>query len=173
MNLFTGESADEFFGGTVGPLLRDLLHRAQQAPAAERGALLWTAHSCAPQTLAVYYLLYKHHATQREFELAERAALRGLDVAAAQAGLPGDAVFLGFDWPEPPAGVDFMQPGPARFWLFTQKALAFIALRMDRPAESRRRLALIERLAPDSGVGSDVIAALLDSTDPGAPAQGQ
>jgi len=170
MNLFTGESADEFFGGDVSPLLRDLLHRAQQAPAAERSALLWTAQSCAPQTLAVYYLLYKHHAARREFELAEKAALRGLDVAASQAGLPGDAVFLEFELPALPEGLDFMAPGPARFWLFTQKALAFIALRSDRPAESRRRLALIERLAPASGVGSDVIAALLDSTDPGAQA---
>lgn len=164
MNLFTGEAADEFFGGEVNPLLRDLLHRAQAAVAHERSALLWTAQSCAPQTLAVYYLLYKHHAAQREFELAEKAALRGLEQAASQAGLPGDAAFLGFDWPPLPQAVDFQANGPARFWLFTQKALAFIALRSERAAEARRRLALIEHVAPGSGVGNEVIAALLEST---------
>lgn len=169
MNLFTGEAADEFFGSDVSPLLRDLLHRAQAAPGPERTALLWTAQSCAPQTLAVYYLLYKHHATQREFELAERAALRGLGEAARQAGLPDDSVFLGFDLPAPPPGVDFQVTGPARFWLFTQKALAFIALRSERAQEARRRLALIERMAPGAGLGSDVIAALLESTEGPAP----
>lgn len=166
MNLFTGEAADEFFGSDVSPLLRDLLHRAQQASGPDRSALLWTAQSCAPQTLAVYYLLYKHHATQREFELAERAALRGLAVAAEQAGLPDDSVFTQFELPTLPPGIDFQSNGPARFWLFTQKALAFIALRSARPVESRRRLALIDHLAPGCGLGSDVIGALLDSTDP-------
>jgi hypothetical protein len=170
MNLFTGESADEFFGSEVGPLLRDLLHRAQSAAPSERAALLWTAQSCAPQTLAVYYLLYKHHAGHREFELAERAALRGLGEAARQAGLPDDAVFLTFDRPASPPDVDFHTPGPARFWLFTQKALAFIALRSARPEEARRRLALIDLLAPGADVGNEVIAALLDSAH--GPADG-
>lgn len=169
MNLFTGESADEYFGGEVSPLLRELLQRAQAVAGDERTALLWTAQSCSPQTLAVYYLLYKHHAARRELERAERAALRGLGEAARQAGLPDDAVFLCFERPPRPAQIDFQVPGPARFWLFTQKALAFIALRSGRPAESRRRLALIEHFAPGSGLGSDVIAALLDSTEPDWP----
>lgn len=172
MNLFTGESADEYFGSDVSPLLRELLRRAQDAAGPDRTALLWTAQSCAPQTLAVYYLLYKHHATCREFELAEKAALRGLGEAALQAGLPDDAVFLSFERPQCPPGLDFLSPGPARFWLFTQKALAFIALRSARPQEARRRLALIDSLAPGSGVGDEVIAALLQSThgaDLGAP----
>jgi hypothetical protein len=166
MNLMTGEAADEFFGGEVPPLLRDLLYRAQAAKPAERSALLWTAQSCGPQTLAVYYLLYKHHATQREFDLAQKAALRGLEVAARQAGLPDDSVFDSFDPPAgPPENVSFQANGPARFWLFTHKALAFIALRSGRPQEARRRLALIERMHPGADLGNDVIAALLASTD--------
>lgn len=175
MNLFTGESADEFFGSDVPATLKDLLHRAATAPADERAALLWTAQGCAPDCLAIYYALYKHHAGRREFELAERAALRGLGAAAQQAGLPQEA-----DLPAQSPGasavmglVDFQSNGPARFWLFTQKALAFIALRSQRPDESRRRLALIEQVAPGSGVGSDVIAALLDSTEAAKPDQGR
>jgi hypothetical protein len=165
MNLFTGEAADEFFGGTIPETLRDTLHQAATAPAAERAALLWTAQSCAPQCLPVYYALYKHHAGRREFELAERAALRGLQEAASQAGLPespGDVT---------PGMADFKATGPARFWLFTCKALAFIALRSGRPELSRARLAIIERVDPDSGVGNEVIAALLRaSEEPGASA---
>lgn len=173
MNLFTGESADEFFGGDVSPLLRDVLRRAQAATGLQRSALLWSAQGCAPQALAVYYLLTRHHAAQREFDLAERAALRGLAEAARQAGLPDDAVFLAFELPPLPETADFQANGPARFWLFMQKALAFIALRTQRPALSRRRLALIEHYAPGAGVGDEVIAALLACTDPGSGDQAQ
>jgi hypothetical protein len=161
MNLFTGESADEFFGGSVPESARRLLHRAAQAPRAEVGALLWTAQALAPQALGIYYALYKHHAGRREFDQAERAARRGLLEAAKQAGLSPD-------WREVapghvPAGVDFRGSGPARFWLFTLKALAFIALRSERPDEARELLAHIAALDDQAHIGDEVIATLLAS----------
>jgi hypothetical protein len=161
MNLMTGESADEFFGGEVPEAARRLLHQAAQAPRGEMGALLWTAQALAPRCLAVYYALYKHHAGRRELEQAEQAAHRGLQEAAQQAGLPAD-------WREVtpgsvPAGVDFSRNGPARFWLFTLKALAFIALRSQRPAEAGELLALIGRLDGNARIGDEVIATLLAS----------
>ena len=161
MNLITGESADEFFGGDVPDFVRHLLHQAVQAPRGEAGALLWSAQALAPQALAIYYALYKHHAGQREFELAERAACRGLLEAAKQAGLAEDwrQVLPG----SLPAAVDFSRIGAARFWLFTLKALAFIALRRERPDEARQLLARIAALDPQARIGGDVIATLLAS----------
>ena len=159
MNLFTGESADEFFGGGVSKSARRLLHRAAHAKHGEVGSLLWTAQAIAPQALGIYYALYKHHACRREFEQAERAAHRGLLEAAKQAGLAQDwrRVARG----SVPDGVDFKGSGPARFWLFTLKALAFIALRSDRPDDARELLAHIAALDDQAHIGGEVIATLL------------
>lgn len=161
MNLFTGESSDAFFGGDVPDAVRALLHQASLSPRQEVGALLWTAQALAPQCLAVYYTLYKHHAGLRELDLAERAAQRGLEEAARQAGLPAQ-----WEAVAPGGAVDFSSPGPARFWLFTLKALAFIAVRQQQPVRARALLQQIARLHPNAGMGDDVIAALLASLDP-------
>jgi hypothetical protein len=161
MNLFTGESADEFFGGGVPESARGLLHQAAHAARGEVGALLWTAQALAPQALGIYYALYKHHAGRREFEQAEQAARRGLLEAARHAGLAEDwrAVTPG----RVPPGVDFRGSGPARFWLFTLKALAFIALRSERPDDARELLAHIAALDDQAHIGGEVIATLLAS----------
>ncbi|MDL2337419.1 MAG: hypothetical protein Q7T97_12640 [Burkholderiaceae bacterium] len=159
MNLFTGESADAFFGGDMPEAARNLLHQAAQSARGEVGALLWTAQALAPQALGIYYALYKHHAGLREFEQAERAAQRGLLEAAKQAGLAED-------WRQVapgsvPDGIDFRGNGAARFWLFTLKALAFIALRSGRPEDARELLARIAALDDQAHIGGEVIATLL------------
>lgn len=169
MNLFTGESADAFFGGAVPPSVHRLLHEAAQVPRGEVAALLWTAQALAPDCLPVYYALYKHHAGLRDFEQAERAALRGLREAAAQAGLLDD--WRRVTRESLPAGLDFARNGPARFWLFTLKALAFIALRSRRPDDARELLALLVRLDVDARIGDEVIATLLASVS-AAPRKG-
>ncbi|MCW5666340.1 MAG: hypothetical protein KIT35_21115 [Piscinibacter sp.] len=155
MNLLTGETSDEYFGGDVPAAVRALLQDAARAQADERAVLLWTAQALAPRCLAVYYALTKHHATRRELAQAERAARRGLAEAAQQAGLDDTGAPRVAGTP-----VDFHGTGPARFWLFTQKALAFLALRSGRPEEARDRLALITRLEPQARIGDDVIARL-------------
>lgn len=158
MNLFTGESSDTYFGGDVTPAARRMLDRIATAPVSEVESLLWTAQATSPECLPVYYLLYKFHASKRQFDLAERAARAGLSQAARQAGLPGDWQSV-----EPGAG-DFGNTGPARFWLFTLKALSFILLRQQRPDEAAAALAKIRLLHADAGLGDDVIAALLDGS---------
>lgn len=160
MNLMTGESADAFFGGEVPPAVRVLLHQAALAPPPARAALLWTAQALAPDALAIYYGLYKHHAGRREFDLAARAAERGLLEAARLAGLDADWRRV-----QPGDGPGFEPAGPARFWLFTLKALAFIRLRAGRPEDARALLAQIERLDGGARVGHDVVAQLLASAD--------
>lgn len=161
MNLFTGQASDAFFGGDVTAAARTLLHEAAAAPPPQRGTLLWTAQTLAPQSLAILYALYKHHAGRREFALAERAAEKGLAEAARQAGLPADWRTV----PPRPPGIDFQADGPARFWLFTLKALAFIRLRSGRPAQARELLDQLARVGGDARVGDDVTAALLASAE--------
>jgi hypothetical protein len=160
MNLFTGEAADEYFGGAVPSAVREILHRASLAPRQEVGAMLWTAQAVAPQCLAVYYTLYKHHAGLRELDQAQGAAQRGLEEAARQAGLPSDWRSVTAD---SAAGVNFGDNGPARFWLFTLKALAFIAVRKQQPEVARALLQQIGGLQPNAGMGDDVIRSLLDA----------
>lgn len=161
MNLITGESSDAFFGGAVPEAVRALLHRAAGQSGPERAALLWTAQALAPDCLACYYALYKHHAGRREFELAERAAWRGLAEAARQGGLDADWRAV-----QPGPALDVQQDGPQRFWLFTLKALAFIHLRSQRADVARELLARIEAIDPSARIGSDVTAALLAAARP-------
>ena len=160
MNLFTGESSDAYFGGEVTPAARRMLDQIAGAAPTQIESLLWTAQVTSPECLPVYYLLYKFHASKRQFDLAERAARAGLLQAGRQAGLPDD-------WQLAEAGTaDFGKTGPARFWLFTLKALSFILLRQERVEEASAALAKIRALHSGHGLGDDVIAALLESTRP-------
>ena len=156
MNLLTGEASELFYGGEVPDSVRELLRTATQALPSQRGALLWLAQASTPQTLAIYYLLYKHHAGRRELDQAQRAAELGLVQAARQAGLPEDyrsvtAIHT----------LDSTQDGPQRFWLFTLKALAFIRLRAGDVSGAKDLLERVASFAPDAGLGDEVIEALL------------
>ena len=56
---------------------------------------------------------------------------------------------------------DFMAPGPARFWLFTLKALAFIRLRRQDLVSAQLYLDKVLQLDPLGGTGALVIEALI------------
>jgi hypothetical protein len=158
MNLLTGEESRELFGGDVMPAVRHLIDVARNAPYEQVVAALWTAALSSPRSLAVYYLLYKLHARHGELAQARQAAEKGIAAAAAEAGLdtqwsavrPGDA--------------DFTAPGPARFWLFTLKALAFITLRQGERDTSAGIVARLRELDPHDHVGFGVIQTLLEQT---------
>lgn len=156
MNILTGESSTDLFGGEVPPQVKDMIEQARLEENPERAlALLWTAQVCAPECPSLYYLLYKFYARHADFEQAELAALKGLDVAAEQAHLPDD-------WRTVTKEMgDFMSPGPARFWLFTLKALAFIRLRRQDPDSAQAYLAKVQELDPQGGSGAGVIDALI------------
>jgi hypothetical protein len=156
VNLFTGESSNDLFGGDVPPFARALVDRARQASNAEQAlAILWTAQVCAPDCPSLYYLLYKFHARHGDFIQAEQVASKGLEIAAAQAGLPMNWQLV------TPDMADFQTPGPARFWLFTLKALAFLRLKQHDAHGARLYLNQVQRFDPHGGVGADVIAALI------------
>jgi hypothetical protein len=156
VNILTGESSTDLFGGEVPPQAKHLVDQARDEPNPQRAlALLWTAQVCAPDCPSLYYLLYKFHARHADFEQAELAALKGLDVAADQAHLPDD-------WRTVTSAMaDFQSPGPARFWLFTLKALAFIRLRRQDPESARAYLDKVQELDPQGGSGAGVVDALI------------
>jgi hypothetical protein len=156
-------SSQELFGGPVPASVRALIDAAREAPRASTSAILWTAQALEPSCLAIYYLLYKSHAARGELDDAWRAARLALRASGRQSGLPEE--------PEqapqvvPPSGTDFSQPGAARFWLFTLKALAFIAVRRGQVETARRLLDVIAHVDPSHSVGSEVTAALVAAAE--------
>jgi tetratricopeptide (TPR) repeat protein len=156
VNILTGEPSTDLFGGDVPPQAKELVEKAREESDPQRAlALLWTAQVCAPECPSLYYLLYKFYARHADFEQAELAALKGLDVAASQAHLPDDWRIVTRDM------ADFGAPGPARFWAFTLKALAFIRLRRQDPEAARAYLDKVNELDPEGGSGAGVIEALI------------
>ena len=158
MNLLTGEESTGLFGGGVSPATERLVEQARQAPRDQAAAMLWTATLAAPQDLPLYYLLYKLHAGLGELDAAQRAAAKGLVMAAQAAGLPADWRTV------QPNDADFGAPGPARFWLFTLKALGFIHLRRHERELAAAYLEQIGRLDPDDQIGASVVRTLLQQS---------
>jgi hypothetical protein len=159
VNILTGDASTELFGGEVPALVKPLLEQARTAESPEHVlALLLTAQISAPDSPSVYYLLYKFYARQADFAQAELVALKGLGVAAQQAHLPGDWRTVTSDM------ADFTAPGPARFWLFTLKALAFIRLRQNDAKSAKDYLDKLSQLDPEGGTGAGVIEALMSGS---------
>ncbi len=155
MNLFTGVESTELFGGEVSPAVLHLVEQARGAPREQVAAALWTAALGSPQSLPLYYLLYKLHAGLGELDDALQAARKGLEAAARAAALAPDWRAV------QPGDADFDRPGPARFWLFTLKALAFIHLRRGERPAAQALVAQLRRLDPSDHLGTSVIEALL------------
>lgn len=118
------------------------------------GALFRQALALDPAALPTYLCLYKIHTYQGQLAEARASAVAGLAEAARQAGWPVDWQ----EWPVVPGNPD----GAARFALYTLKALAFIALRDNRPGDAAAKLTVLRRLDPSGAVGWPVIAALAE-----------
>lgn len=145
------------FSAETAPRVTALLAEAAAAQGedARTETLLKAAWHADPHCLAVYFALYKFYFYRGRLLEAERAALDGLTVAAAQGG-------FGDNWEQLHAGsVDWTQAsGPARFYLFSLKALAFIRLRRGRISEARAILVRLAELDPADQVGGSVIRSL-------------
>ncbi len=142
------------FGALPGPV--DML--LQQGVVAYRSdkiradRLFRQALDLAPEALAAYFCLYKIHTYMGNLEVAKMAALDGLREAARQAGWPSDPA----RWPPGQSHTD----GPARFALFTLKALSFIELKRGDRVAADRMLAILATVDPAGSVGWPVIATL-------------
>lgn len=145
------------FGGEASEEVASLLERAMQSyadgPQAEE--LLWQAHRQAPDALPVYFSLYKYYFYKGNLEQSELAARMALLAASRLGGFATDWQQLSADmadWAD--------HAGPAHFYLFSLKALAFIRLRRGDAAESLAILAKLAELDPKDSVGASVIRAI-------------
>jgi hypothetical protein len=153
-------STDAFslaIGFATPPVIEDTLRRAANCYADTESAefLIWTALKADPECLGSYFSLYKFYFYKRMLKEAEEVALLALDVAAKQGGFSADWTRLDVgsaDWRRVDA--------PQHFYLFTLKALAFMRLRLGRPAESHALLDKLQELDPHDSVGASVIREL-------------
>jgi hypothetical protein len=144
------------FGDLPAPV-NDLLQQGVLAYRNERtraDGLFRQALVLDPTALPTYLCLYKIHTYQGRLAEARASAIAGMAEATRQAGWPTGWC----NWPTRQVCAD----GPARFALYTLKALAFIALRDDRPGDAGAKLAVLRRLDPAGAVGWAVVAALAD-----------
>lgn len=104
--------------------------------------------------LPAYFCLYKIHAYQGHFDEALWAAQSGLAEAARQAGLASD-------WRDGTREAVAAAPAePARFALYTLKALSFIHLRHGQRGACRQFLHKLEELDAMHSIGGSVVADL-------------
>lgn len=132
----------------------ELLARARgvwhDVPAAT--ALLAEALAAAPDCLPLHYARYKFHSSHGQYALAEAAARTALTEAARQAGFDADWRALG------PASADWSDVrGPAHFYLFSLKALAYLRLRRGAVQDCLALLDKLQQIDPADQVGAGVI----------------
>lgn len=142
------------FGDVPGPvnalLQQGVVAYRRSHEEAER--LFRAALAAAPGVLPVYFCLYKIHAYHGDLEAARAAAEAGLAEATRQARLPEDVD----EWTAGDA-----DDGPARFALYTLKALAFIHLKRGARSEAERELSRLQRLDAQGRVGWPVVRDLM------------
>lgn len=152
-----GPSEDLVDFGEVSPAVNEILqegvglHRHDRAAA---DAAFRRALAVDPTALATWFCLYKIHTYAGDLDAALAMAEGGLAEAARQSDLGSDWTV----WRAEEIDLD----GPARFALYTLKALAFIRLRRGERAEAARVLARLAELDPTDAVGGSVVAAIAE-----------
>lgn len=145
--------------GEVPPAVNEILQKGVALWRSDRvaaDAAFRAALALDPSALATWFCLYKIHTYSGDLDAALEAAEGGAREAARQANLAPDWR----DWDAEAISFD----GPGRFALYTLKALAFIRLRRDEPAEARAALDALARLDPDDAVGGSVVEAIWRGT---------
>jgi len=110
------------------------------------------ALAMAPSELAPYYCLYKIHTYMGSLDYAAAVAAEGMKEATRQAGWPSDPT----NWPAEAEAQD----GPARFALYTLKALSFIELKRGHRETALDYLQILSRADPQGSVGWKVVEEL-------------
>ena len=151
------EPTRAFYAGTLPPKASGLLDEAMSVygDTARAESLLKQAQNEAPDALPVYFSLYKFYFYKGRLDDAENAARMALDTASRQGGFPCDFQLLTAD------SVDWSShDGPAHFYLFSLKALAFIRLRQGDKAGCEAMLAKLKELDKGDTVGGSVIGSI-------------
>lgn len=116
------------------------------------------ARALAPDQIEVLVALYKFHCYRGDINLAEQYAEQTLVESARQGGFDSNWECLdagSTNWDEP--------RGPARTYLYSLKAMAFIYLRQSRLEEAELVLSALRRLDPNDRVGSGVVGELAEA----------
>lgn len=148
--------------GDLPPAVDDILQQGVSLYRHDRAAAdarFRDALALDPSALATYLCLYKIYAYQGRLDEALEIAQAGLTEAARQVGWPTDWQL----WQRGVIGDAGSEP--ARFALYTLKALSFIHLKRNEADEGRRILAKLEELGQLEEVGGTVIADLADALD--------
>ncbi len=118
------------------------------------------AHQRSLDQLDVLQALYKFHFYRGELLQALDVVFQALVKAAIQGGFSHDWQLL------EPQSADWQQVrGPARSFLYSLKALAFIRLRQDDIRDAAQVLDVLNRLDPQDQVGAQVIRELLEGLE--------
>lgn len=123
-------------------------------------ALFLQAQALDSGCLQSYFALYKFYFFQKRLADAEHFVLAGLAEAARQGGFPNDYRLLVAE----PGRWNLYASETALFFLYTLKALAFIKLRQNAPAEAETILTHIRQLDPKDLSGASVIMDLAMGT---------
>jgi hypothetical protein len=153
--------ADAVNFGELDPKTNELLQQGVVAYRTDRekaDSLFKQALALTPEELAPYYCLYKIHTYMGSLDYAADVAAEGMKQASQQAGWPSDPAA----WP---AQVD-AQDGPARFALYTLKALSFIELKRGHSETAKEYLDILSRADPQGSVGWKVIEELAQGSAP-------
>lgn len=151
------ETQRAFYAGDLPARASRLLEEAMSvyADTARAETLLKQAQREAPEALPVYFSLYKFYFYKGDLERAEQSARLALETAARQGGFSADFRSLmanTVDWSR--------HDGPAHFYLFSLKALAFIRLRRGDKAGCERILQKLAELDTADTVGASVIGSI-------------
>jgi hypothetical protein len=154
--------SEVIFGFNLSQEVNGYLQKAAASVGSTRDALkaLTNAIKVAPDQLESMVALYKFLFYRGNLEHAEEVVFQTLIKASLQGKFSNN-------WKElTPESSDWSAcNGPARVYLYSLKALAFIRLRQDMLRDAEKILSVLARLDPEDQVGADVIRDLLDGVN--------
>lgn len=120
--------------------------------------LFYHAREMQPDQLEVYIALYKFCFYRGHLDEAEQVALDALQQSAQRGGFSADWLQLDNDSTDWTA-----EEGPARVYLYSLKALAFIRLRKGEQVAAKEVLTKLQQLDSQDLVGASVIMTLAEA----------
>jgi len=144
----------------VRQMVQQAITSYEDRPVAEK--LFKQALALAPDEMEIYVAFYKFYFYQKYLPGAEEVALQTLNKVAELTGLPADWRRFKREfahWTSPDS--------PVRYYLYTMKALGFIALRQENLSLANAILDKLIELDPEDRVGGSVIKALANRMSDG------
>ena len=144
----------------VRQMVQQAIASYEDKPVAE--GLFKQALALAPGEMEIYVAFYKFYFYQKYLPEAEQVAQQTLHKVAELTGLPADwrrfkREFATWSHPD----------SPVRYYLYTMKALGFIALRQEKLSLAHEILDKLVELDPDDRVGGSVIKTLANRMSEG------